>query len=78
MYQTHQIVATVLTACGIETFKKILTSNDANSKLQQCLPLAVLKQIEFWQDWEGIDFLVATVLTACGIETGWFVFSDLL
>ena len=35
-------VATVLTACGIETGNETYESTDG-SKLQQCLPLAVLK-----------------------------------
>ena len=36
-----QLVATVPTACGIET--KVKVRNASNFKLQQCLPLAVLK-----------------------------------
>ena len=39
---TTSVVATVLTACGIETLMRIHILNDA-SKLQQYLPLAVLK-----------------------------------
>ena len=35
-------VATVLTACGIETVN-IIQLSIANLSLQQCLPLAVLK-----------------------------------
>ena len=68
----NKIVATVLTACGIETIIK--TSTVANSfLLQQYLPLAVLKP---HNDIEHFVFesLVATVLTACGIET--YYFSD--
>ena len=38
-------VATVLTACGIETGVRLLSATFF-SKLQQCLPLAVLKQIK--------------------------------
>ena len=93
LFSSFFCVATVLTACGIETLKKdmgLATKlqgcnstyrlrywNAANvapfsfnhfMKLQQYLPLAVLKL--------GVnDFItftiliVATVLTACGIET---------
>ena len=39
-------VATVLTACGIETFKYSFTFSLLITKLQQCLPLAVLKLTE--------------------------------
>ena len=58
-------VATVLTACGIET-----TTDDYETeidKLQQYLPLAVLK-LSISRIASYILF-VATVLTACGIET---------
>ena len=71
----HNTVATVLTACGIETtrYYQYLLYGIA---LQQYLPLAVLKlklilhKLNFFTN-------VATVLTACGIETlealtGWF------
>ena len=62
-------VATVLTACGIETFektpKKFLPSLDW---LQQYLPLAVLKHVNFII-FNKLYAKVATVLTACGIET---------
>ena len=38
-------VATVLTACGIETLIQLISSLDKSiNELQQCLPLAVLKQ----------------------------------
>ena len=37
------IVATVLTACGIETDPTAVHSVTRDIKLQQCLPLAVLK-----------------------------------
>ena len=63
-------VATVLTACGIETFektpKKFLPSLDW---LQQYLPLAVLKLAALHATFVVLVLLVATVLTACGIET---------
>ena len=60
-------VATVLTACGIETD---FVKSDAviKFKLQQYLPLAVLKQTCLHIFYKML-FLVATVLTACGIET---------
>ena len=62
-------VATVLTACGIETSPKLLCSYSCrDGRLQQCLPLAVLKPFNtrnFLNRASG----VATVLTACGIET---------
>ena len=59
-------VATVLTACGIET-QLLRKQYGISVRLQQCLPLAVLKQ----QVSPRIASLypVATVLTACGIET---------
>ena len=65
------IVATVLTACGIET-PLALTPWLSGGRLQQYLPLAVLKLFckTFYHRIEAIGE-VATVLTACGIETGW-------
>ena len=63
-----QLVATVLTACGIETGEFFVNVTEDSYKLQQCLPLAVLKL-----DLYSIAVIpaspVATVLTACGIET---------
>ena len=41
--QTFPSVATVLTACGIETIRRYSKLLE-NRKLQQCLPLAVLKR----------------------------------
>ena len=38
-------VATVLTACGIETLKLLTDNRYYFNKLQQCLPLAVLKLV---------------------------------
>ena len=62
------IVATVLTACGIET--EYMHQNQTHShQLQQCLPLAVLKHSENTLNISLNDNNVATVLTACGIET---------
>ena len=40
-----QQVATVLTACGIETSQYLSSRRCASNALQQCLPLAVLKQV---------------------------------
>ena len=62
------LVATVLTACGIET-RNILSYRRKFLRLQQCLPLAVLKP--FCSTGAKAFHLtsVATVLTACGIET---------
>ena len=59
-------VATVLTACGIETvpFPIIISTSPS---LQQYLPLAVLKPIKDVKT-KALK-IVATVLTACGIET---------
>ena len=60
-------VATVLTACGIETPSNSDSLPKDISLLQQCLPLAVLKRklsVVY-----GLVCEVATVLTACGIET---------
>ena len=61
-------VATVLTACGIETFFSCEVGGTF-SKLQQCLPLAVLKLLYQHLIAVNNSIIVATVLTACGIET---------
>ena len=63
-------VATVLTACGIETFTT-LSNFFKNVSLQQYLPLAVLKLNSEICCCMQSKKLVATVLTACGIETIW-------
>ena len=60
-------VATVLTACGIETLTFFYISLQ-RILLQQYLPLAVLKPI-FKECISIVERSVATVLTACGIET---------
>ena len=61
-------VATVLTACGIETFHACSLFFSSFVRLQQCLPLAVLKRWSLTV--KAFCFNgVATVLTACGIET---------
>ena len=60
------VVATVLTACGIETGTSSIILSEYR-RLQQCLPLAVLKPAR--QAFPGQFKIVATVLTACGIET---------
>ena len=61
-------VATVLTACGIETIPVGTVSGERMPELQQYLPLAVLKPDNIVMVY--ICFIsVATVLTACGIET---------
>ena len=62
-------VATVLTACGIETSSTSKFWQAKQSLLQQCLPLAVLKLCirSLYKEW--VSIYVATVLTACGIET---------
>ena len=73
----YSLVATVLTACGIETWLECLILKVA-IRLQQYLPLAVLKlDIEIFTSVSAIP--VATVLTACGIETtrrGKFLFDN--
>ena len=61
-------VATVLTACGIET-TTTSSSKTLGDRLQQCLPLAVLKLSQLCRRWPSQAPCVATVLTACGIET---------
>ena len=67
---SFSLVATVLTACGIETvYHETVSSLHAAFMLQQCLPLAVLKQHVYVLN-QLILWPVATVLTACGIETG--------
>ena len=61
-------VATVLTACGIETnWEMRLYSFHKSWVLQRCLPLAVLKLAKLKP--ALLASLVATALTACGIET---------
>ena len=61
-------VATVPTACGIETIVSTLYSHERIRRLQQYLPLAVLKL--YRETFAIIGFMfVATVPTACGIET---------
>ena len=91
LFRSSSMVATVLTACGIETEaiknegREVATScnsayrlrywnilmrfpcSSAGEKLQQCLPLAVLKRLWFVPQFNLL--FVATVLTACGIET---------
>ena len=62
-------VATVLTACGIETGGRALRLLAQELlMLQQCLPLAVLKPTCLDHPSNALIY-VATVLTACGIET---------
>ena len=63
------LVATVLTACGIETLNAF-NCNSSVLELQQYLPLAVLKLQEISRLDKSM-LIVATVLTACGIETGY-------
>ena len=65
-------VATVPTACGIETPISVRLINSAPGKLQQYLPLAVLKQCRNVGGESSYFFHVATVPTACGIETFFF------
>ena len=61
-------VATVPTACGIETAMTKSLVRDIAPELQQYLPLAVLKLSLI--NTESLQFVaVATVPTACGIET---------
>ena len=62
------LVATVLTACGIETFHLPSLHEVESSLLQQYLPLAVLK-LNIFDLFVIRTDIVATVLTACGIET---------
>ena len=61
-------VATVLTACGIETPRFQHRKQKIFLMLQQYLPLAVLKHALFICSKQNLS-PVATVLTACGIET---------
>ena len=60
------IVATALTACGIETYYYIFLSH-ITLRLQRRLPLAVLKLRCILPSLP--NYKVATALTACGIET---------
>ena len=66
---TIVLVATVLTACGIETIIYWFFDYLHQMKLQQCLPLAVLKLAVCQSCPSRRCYRVATVLTACGIET---------
>ena len=69
-------VATALTACGIETHT-ILDCNLIDTQgLQQCLPLAVLKHVNFVLFTSKVIICVATVLTACGIATHHIRYKD--
>ena len=71
------LVATVLTACGIETNRQSYTlSSRLPSELQQYLPLAVLKPPIAIESFPNAPEKVATVLTACGIETKGHLYSN--
>ena len=61
-------VATTPTACGIETQVQQQPLSCHYGKLQQHLPLAVLKLL-YMVSSENIMYDVATTPTACGIET---------
>ena len=61
-------VATVPTACGIETFHKSHAGLLNSHELQQYLPLAVLKLVVPYHPIERV-LLVAIVPTVHGIET---------
>ena len=68
------LVATVPTACGIETLLKCWKVYKF-FKLQQYLPLAVLKRLHHMLvSRQSSNESVATVPTACGIETVAFSF----
>ena len=68
-------VATAPTACGIETLPPlVLLHHFLNGKLQQHLPLAVLKP-DAVVKFHDIG-CVATAPTACGIETPYFFLSS--
>ena len=68
------LVATVLTACGIETINGRKEDCENTTKLQQYLPLAVLK-LNIINELIVAFTRVATVLTACGIETRYIPFA---
>ena len=63
------LVATALTACGIETVMADIQDYPGKDLLQQRLPLAVLKHISNMDIIFNFFWTVATALTACGIET---------
>ena len=63
----HLVVATAPTACGIETVVRTRVGT-IYSRLQQHLPLAVLKPLSPLA-LVTLPNLVATAPTACGIET---------
>ena len=67
-YQYYSHVATALTACGIETSGRSPETLNNTKLLQQHLPLAVLKLLQYCRS-ATVIYTVATVLTACGIET---------
>ena len=64
-------VATVLTACGIETLLISLTVS-AISPVATVLTACGIETIKIEILDQGFNVQVATVLTACGIETGLF------
>ena len=61
-------VATVPTACGIETLSNVFIASILFGSLQQYLPLAVLKRFAQIIKFHFKYLLVATVLTACGMR----------
>ena len=52
---SHARVATVLTACGIETLNFFKISSTIFTVLQQCLPLAVLKLVNNSNGFVGLN-----------------------
>ena len=60
-------VATVLTACGIETYTAVLTSSENIRCVATVLTACGIET--HLPSLYGVDNCVATVLTACGIET---------
>ena len=66
-FRKDKVVATVPTACGIETNAQEFVIHVQLLTLQQCLPLAVLKQSEETAYPYCQSMRVATAPTACGM-----------
>ena len=68
LFSIWKLAATVLTACGIETFLASCSIFASILMLQQYLPFTVLKLYKLTAIIGELFIEVATVLTAYGIE----------
>ena len=64
----HLSVATVLTACGIET-SRLIASIGIVLVVATVLTACGIETVTVDDTWDDEYWVVATVLTACGIET---------